>query len=83
MFITAVKANKTCRNERQNLNILRSSPIGRYIEPEIAKDAAVSLVDCFQRLYQIHDLDINILLKPSGEKYPFNVSKAEIIVNVK
>lgn len=51
MLVTAIKANQACKGQRQNLSLLRSTPIGKHIEPEIAKDAAVSLIDCFHHLY--------------------------------
>lgn len=76
MFITAVKANQACKSERQNLSLLRSTPIGKYIEPEIAKDAAVSLVDCFQRLYLNLYQGITSPPKPNGEKLHSIASKA-------
>ena len=50
LLVTAIKANQHCRNERQNLSVLRSTPVGKHIEPEIAKEAAISLIDCFHRL---------------------------------
>ena len=54
MLVTAVKANQACKGQRQNLSLLRSTPIGKHIEPEIAKDAAIALIDCFHHLYLPH-----------------------------
>jgi hypothetical protein len=53
LLVTAIKANQQCKQERQNFSVLRSTPLGKHIEPEIAKEAAISLIDCFHRLYSM------------------------------
>jgi len=30
---------------------LRATPVGKHIEPEIAQDSAIKLIDCFQKMY--------------------------------
>lgn len=55
LLVAAIKANQHCKAERQSLSVLRSTPVGKHIEPEIAKEAAISLIDCFHRLYPIQN----------------------------
>ena len=33
MLVTAIKANQACKNERQRFSWLRSTAIGKHIEP--------------------------------------------------
>ena len=56
MFLTAVRANNLCKKERQNLSLLRATPVGKHIEPELAHESAIRLVDCFQKMYPFTQL---------------------------
>jgi hypothetical protein len=31
LLVTAIKANQHCKSERQNLSVLRSTPVGKHI----------------------------------------------------
>ena len=53
MFLSSVRANRQCKEERQELAVVRSTPIGKHIEPEVAKGPAQKLVDCFLRMYDL------------------------------
>jgi hypothetical protein len=83
LLVTAIKANQHCRNERQNLSILRSTPVGKHIEPEIAKEAAISLIDCFHRLYIKSNSVSSILLSLNAENPLLNALKKGDIANSK
>jgi hypothetical protein len=63
LLVTAIKANQLCKQERQNFSVLRSTPLGKHIEPEIAKEAAISLIDCFHRLYLLFHSASSIPMK--------------------
>ena len=53
MFLTAIRANNLCKRERQGLSLLRATPVGKHIEPEVAQDSAIKLIDCFQKMYPL------------------------------
>ena len=53
LFLTAIKANTFCKEERKHHNLLRATPVGQHIEPEIAKDSAIKLIDCFHRIHNL------------------------------
>lgn len=76
MLVTAIKANTNCKPERQSFSVLRSTPIGKHIEPEIAKEAAISLIDCFHRLYIPLYQVILTLSKSSADVLLWTASKA-------
>ena len=73
MLVTAIKANHNCKPERQNFSVLRSTPLGKHIEPEVAKEAAISLIDCFHRMYVLPHEVSWILLKSSVDVVPWIV----------
>lgn len=46
----AIKANEVCKNERKQYNLAVSTPVGKYIEPELAQKQAFALVNCFNNM---------------------------------
>jgi len=83
LLVTAIKANQSCKQERQNFSVLRSTPIARHIEPEIAKEAAISLIDCFHRLYLMPCSASSTLSKQNVAKFPSSVFRKAAIVGKK
>lgn len=47
MIIHSIKANKVCKDERKSFNLCRSTPLGKFVEPEFCKDNAEKLINCF------------------------------------
>lgn len=78
LLVTAIKANQHCKPERQNFSLLRSTPLGKHIEPEIAKEAAISLIDCFHRMYLLLDAASWTLSKRRGEKPQSSAWRREV-----
>lgn len=75
LLVTAIKANQQCKQERQNFSVLRSTPLGKHIEPEIAKEAAISLIDCFHRLYVLLNAVSSTPSKLSADNPQSNVCR--------
>merc|ERR1711874_180273 len=50
MLIHSIKANRVCKNLRKELNLCRSTILGKLVEPEHCQDKAIDLIDCFQKV---------------------------------
>ncbi|CAD8195931.1 unnamed protein product [Paramecium octaurelia] len=50
LMIYAIKGNHVCKEQRKSFNLCRSTPLGKYVEPEFCKDNAMTLVDCFLKV---------------------------------
>lgn len=51
VFVEAIKANEVCRKERKEYNLIASTPVGKHIDPNLAKKQAIALLNCFEEMY--------------------------------
>jgi len=49
--VEAIKGNEHCKRERKEYNLIASTPVGKYIDPNLAKKQAVALLNCFEDMY--------------------------------